>query len=68
MTVAAKFKKTLVGLKGAQATMRLYAQQARHEQTRAAFHESLLMLNEVVDDLEVRLQKLEFDEPQYKGL
>jgi len=67
MTVASQFKQTLTGLKGVQATMRLYAEQARHEQTRALFHESLIAVGEVVSDLEARLRELEFEEPQYKG-
>jgi hypothetical protein len=61
-------KQTIVGLKGAQATMRLYAAQSRQDEIRGAFHEAAISLDEVLADLEGRLQQLEFEEPQYQGL
>jgi hypothetical protein len=67
MTVASQLKQTIAGLKGAQATMRLYAAQARHEEVRGVFSEGLRELDGILDDLEGRLRQLEFSEPQYKG-
>ncbi|MBT9141093.1 MAG: hypothetical protein DDT30_01680 [Dehalococcoidia bacterium] len=68
MTVGSQLKNTLAGLKGAQATIQLYAQQARHEQSQAAFQEGLIILSEVVESLAARLQEIELAEPQYKSL
>ncbi|MBS4022601.1 MAG: DUF1657 domain-containing protein [Dethiobacter sp.] len=67
MTVGSRLKQTLAGLKGAEGTLRLYAQQARHEKTRAVFKEAVATTGQVIEDLEKRLSILEFEEPQYKG-
>ena len=67
MTVSSQLKQTIVGLKGVQATMRLYAEQARQEEMSSVFHEALKPMNEILDDLENRLQTIEFAEPQYQG-
>ncbi|MBS3886551.1 MAG: DUF1657 domain-containing protein [Dethiobacter sp.] len=68
MTVGSQLKNTLAGLKGAQATIRLYAQQTRHEQSQIAFQEGLIILSEVVASLAGRLQEIELAEPQYKSV
>ncbi|MBS4007234.1 MAG: DUF1657 domain-containing protein [Clostridium sp.] len=68
MTIASQLKNTLAGLKGAEATIRLYAEQARHEQSKVAFQEGLVTLSEVVENLAGRLQEIELAEPQYKSL
>lgn len=67
MTVGSQLKQTIVGLKGVQATMRIYAQQARHEKMRSVFHDELKPMNEIINDLEGRLQAVEMAEPQYRG-
>jgi len=66
MTVGSQLKNTLASLEGAQATIRLYAQQARQEQSQAAYQEGLIILSEVVKSLAGRLQEIELAEPQYK--
>jgi bacterioferritin (cytochrome b1) len=67
MTVGSQVKQTLSSLKGAQATLRIYAAQTRDEETRAVYEEALASTGEIIKDLEERLHKLEFQEPQYKG-
>jgi len=67
MTVGSQLKNTLASLEGAQATIRLYAQQARHEQSQVAYQEGLIILSEVVKSLAGRLQEIELAEPQYKS-
>ncbi|GFP20648.1 hypothetical protein HKBW3S03_02151, partial [Candidatus Hakubella thermalkaliphila] len=57
MTVGSQLKNTLAELKGAQATIQLDAQQARHEQSQAAFQEGLIILSEVVERLAARPQE-----------
>jgi hypothetical protein len=67
MTVASQVKKTLATLKGNQGTLRLYMSQTRDEETRLVYNEALEATGIIINDLEKRLQNLEYQEPQYKG-
>ncbi len=67
MTVASQVKQTLATLKGNQGTLRLYMLQTRDEETRLAYRETLAATGRIINDLEERLQTLEYQEPQYKG-
>jgi bacterioferritin (cytochrome b1) len=67
MTVASQVKKTLATLKGNQGTLRLYAMQTSDEETRLLYNEALDAMEIIADDLEKRLQTIEYQEPQYKG-
>ncbi|MGI6112955.1 MAG: DUF1657 domain-containing protein [Mahellales bacterium] len=68
MTVASQLKQTLVSLKGAQATLRIYSAQTQDQETRDVYNEVLGSTHEIIADLEKRLNTLELEEPQYKGL
>ncbi|PKM45964.1 MAG: hypothetical protein CVV03_06050 [Firmicutes bacterium HGW-Firmicutes-8] len=68
MTVGSKVKQTLSSLKGIKSTLEVYTLQTGDQETSGAYKESLHVINEVLDDLEKRVQTLEFEEPQYKGL
>ncbi|UNC93305.1 DUF1657 domain-containing protein [Candidatus Contubernalis alkaliaceticus] len=67
MTVASQLKQTLASLKSAQGTIRTYALQSQEEELRNIFQESLETTGEIINSLEDRLKKIEFEEPQYKG-
>lgn len=67
MTVASQVKKTLATLKGNQGTLRLYALQTRDEETKLVYNEALESTQKIINDLENRVQSLEYQEPQYKG-
>ncbi|MDD4599467.1 hypothetical protein SDC9_03905 [bioreactor metagenome] len=67
MTVASQVKQTLATLKGNQGTLRLYALQTRDEETKLIYNETLKATSVMINDLERRLQTLEYQEPQYKG-
>lgn len=67
MTVASQVKQTLAGLKGVQGTLRIYSTQTQDDETKTIFNEALEVTKEVINDLEKRVQVLEFQEPQYKG-
>lgn len=67
MTVASQVKQTIASLKGARGTLRVYSTQTRDDETRAVFSGALEETNTIIEDLEKRLQTLEFEEPQYKG-
>jgi bacterioferritin (cytochrome b1) len=67
MTVASQVKQTLASLKGVQGTLRIYSTQTQDGETVAIFKEALETTEAVINDLEQRVQVLEFQEPQYKG-
>ncbi|HWR09745.1 DUF1657 domain-containing protein [Sporomusa sp.] len=67
MTVASQVKQTLASLKGSQGTLRLYALQASDEETMFIYHEAVDAIGIIINDLEKRIQALEYQEPQYKG-
>lgn len=67
MTVGSKVKQTLANLKGTQGTLRIYSTQEENEDARCAYKGALSVTNEVIKDLESRIETLEFEEPQYKG-
>lgn len=68
MTVASQVKQTLAGLKGVQGTLRIYSTQTQDDETTAIFREAIETTAAVINDLEERVQELEFQEPQYKGI
>jgi hypothetical protein len=67
MTVASQVRQTLASLKGVQGTLRIYSTQTQDEQTVAVYKEALETTASIINDLEKRMQVLEFQEPQYKG-
>ncbi|TYQ16236.1 UNVERIFIED_CONTAM: uncharacterized protein DUF1657 [Acetivibrio alkalicellulosi] len=67
MTVASQVKQTISSLKGVQGTLRIYSNQTRDQETKTVFDEALNVTDDVIKDMEKRLQTLEFEEPQYKG-
>ncbi len=67
MTVASQLKQTLATLKGSQGTLRLYALQTQDEKTKLVYTEALEATGVIINDLEQRMQTLEYQEPQYKG-
>ena len=67
MTVASQVKQTLASLKGVQGTLRIYSTQTQDEETVSIYREALETTSAVINDLEKRVQVLEFQEPQYKG-
>ncbi|MBS3968592.1 MAG: DUF1657 domain-containing protein [Clostridia bacterium] len=67
MTVISKVKQTLAAIKGVRGTLDVYAAQTNDKETREVFSEAVHITEGVIKDLETRVQKLEFEEPQYKG-
>ena len=67
MTVASQVKQTLASLKGSHATLQIYGAQTMDEEARNAYNETLKITEDIINDLETRLQTLENQEPQYKG-
>ncbi len=67
MTVGSQVKQTLASLKGTQGTLRIYSLQTQDKNAKVAYKEALEITNTIINDLEERLKRLEFEEPQYKG-
>lgn len=67
MTVISNVKQTLVTLKGVKGTLDVYAIQTEDKETQKVFIEAVNISEEIIKDLEARIQALEFEEPQYKG-
>ena len=67
MTVGSQVKQTLASLKGARGTLRVYSTQTRDDETKLVFTCAVEEINTIIQDLEKRVQTLEFEEPQYKG-
>ena len=67
MTVASQVKQALAGLKGVQGTLRIYSAQERDGEAGKMLKDALMTTEEIMKDLEERVQILEFQEPQNKG-
>ncbi|MCM3713687.1 DUF1657 domain-containing protein [Halalkalibacter oceani] len=66
MTVAAKMKQTVAGLKSAQASLETFALETENQQAKQLFQQMATQTQSIVDGLEPRLQEIEQEEPQYK--
>ena len=66
MTVSSKLKQTAATLRGIESTLRIYSIQTQDEETARAYKEAAGVITEVINDLGRRVQKVEFEEPQYK--
>ncbi|MDQ0337591.1 hypothetical protein J2S00_000361 [Caldalkalibacillus uzonensis] len=67
MTVASKLKQTIASLKGAAATMETYAAHHPDQQVKETFKTCRQQAEQIIAELDQRLQEMEFEEPQYKG-
>lgn len=67
MTVGSQLKQTLASLKNAQSTLRLYAVQSQGVEDIEILKETMMVTNNIIEDLEKRIKVLEMEEPQYKG-
>lgn len=67
MTTGSQLKQTLAGLKGAQAALKIYTAHTQEEEIKNVFDEALEVTGGIISDLENRLKKVEFEEPEFKG-
>lgn len=68
MTVAAQVKQTIASLKGTRATLDTFASFEQAEDQKILLEQNAQRIDKIVQRLENRVQVLEFEEPQYKGL
>ncbi|GGF97440.1 DUF1657 domain-containing protein [Paenibacillus aceti] len=67
MTVASQVKTTLASLKSAQASLETFALSTQNQEAKQMFTNAAAQTQQIVDQVQTRVQQLEQEEPQYKG-
>ncbi|WP_442600500.1 DUF1657 domain-containing protein [Paenibacillus sp. KN14-4R] len=67
MTVGSQVKTCLASLKGAQASLEQFALGTQNQEAKTLFTNAAQQTQQVVDQVESRVQQLENEEPQYSG-
>jgi hypothetical protein len=67
MTVGAQVKQCFSTLKSIEASLSSLAITSQDEDTKRVFHEMMMVMEEVKDDIKTRVGELEREEFQYKG-
>ena len=67
MTIAASVKQCLANMKGIEAQLSSLALNSNDKGAQEVFHESMITIASVKNDLQNRVLELERLEPQYKG-
>lgn len=67
MTVISNVKQTIATIKGIEAQLSALALQAQEDAAQKAFHEMMLVTEEIKNDLQQRKVRIELEEPQYKA-
>ncbi len=67
MTVASQVKTCLASLKGAQANLEQFALETQNPEAKTTFTNAAEQAQQIVQQVESRVQQLENEEPQYKG-
>lgn len=65
MTVISDIKKTMAGLKSAQASLETFALSTDNEQAKQIYKTAAQQTQAVIDSLEPRIQQVIQEEPQY---
>ena len=66
MTVIFNVKQTIATLKGIEAQLSILALNSQEEKAQSTFHNMMLLIEEVKNDLHNRQVEMELEEPQYK--
>lgn len=67
MTVASQVKTTVASLKSAQASLEQFALSTQNQEAKNLFTDAAAQTQQIVNQVESRVQQLENEEPQYKG-
>jgi cell division protein ZapA (FtsZ GTPase activity inhibitor) len=67
MTIASNVKTCLASLKGAQASLEQFALGTQNQEAKSLFENAAKTTQQVVQQVESRIQQIEQQEPQYKG-
>ncbi|MEH7549192.1 uncharacterized protein DUF1657 [Neobacillus bataviensis] len=66
MTIYSNVKQCLVSIKGIEAQLSTFALNSQDEKAQQTFHNAMLIVEEVKNDLQKRTIEMEVQEPQYK--
>jgi hypothetical protein len=67
MTVAANVNQCLTTIKGIEAQLSIFALNFQDDTAKRVLHETMLLMEEVKQDLQKRITEIELEEPQYKN-
>lgn len=67
MTIASNVKTCLASLKSAQASLEQFALGTQNQEAKSLFENAAKTTQQVVQQVESRIQQIEQQEPQYKG-
>jgi Protein of unknown function (DUF1657) len=67
MTVGSQVKQCLSNIKSIEASLSSLAITSQDEEAKRIFHETMMVMEEVKEDLKKRVGQLELEELQYKG-
>jgi len=67
MTVASQVKTCVASLKSAQASLEQFAMETQNEDAKTLFTSAAEQTQQIVQQVESRVQDIEKEEPQYKG-
>ncbi len=67
MTVASDVKTCLASLKSAQASLEQFALSTQNQEAKTTFTNAAQSTEQIIDQVQTRVQQLENEEPQYKG-
>lgn len=67
MTVAANVNSCVATIKGMEAQLSILALNSMDKEAQRAFHEAMMVMVEIKNDLQSRVTQLELEEPQYKS-
>ncbi|WP_027094724.1 DUF1657 domain-containing protein [Cohnella thermotolerans] len=67
MTVASQVKTCVASLKSAQASLEQFALNTQNQEAKNLFTSAAQQTQQIVSQVESRVQQLENEEPQYKG-
>ncbi|MEB3102884.1 DUF1657 domain-containing protein [Ferviditalea candida] len=67
MTVATQLKTAIASLKSAQASFETFALNTQNQQAKTMFTNAAQQTQNIIDQVNPRLQQIEKEEPQYKS-
>ncbi|MCC3355937.1 DUF1657 domain-containing protein [Bacillus sp. REN16] len=67
MTVGSQVKQCLSSIKSIEASLSSLALRTQDTKAKQTFHETMLVMDEILNDLKIRVGEIEREEYQYKG-
>jgi hypothetical protein len=66
MTIISNVKQCMSTIKGIEAQLSSLSLNSQDEKAQQTFHEMMLIMSEVKNDIQIRQKEMELEEPQYK--